>query len=263
MDLTRAKYLLPNSLTMASAFAGFNSIYLSTTGTTTKEFSLAAWLLVVAMVCDLFDGRVARMTKTESALGVQLDSLADAVSFGIAPAFLLYGWGLAPYGLLGKAAAFVFAACAILRLARFNVLAAEHEGVMRHFLGLPTPLAAGAVVSIVMAHLAVTGHPTTAASGSVALMSVLLGGLMISNIKYRTFKDINLGARTILGLLALVLVSIALGVLLKPSVAFVALMVCYILIGLVGTVVDWSRHILGDEPAAYEEYEDELVEEEQ
>ena len=144
MDLTRAKYLLPNSLTMASAFCGFASIHLSLTGSTVTQFSTAAWLLVVAMFLDAFDGRVARMTKSESELGVQLDSLADAVSFGLAPAFLMYAWGLSSLGTLGLFAAFIYAAGAILRLARFNVMASQHEGVTRHFLGLPSPLAAGA-----------------------------------------------------------------------------------------------------------------------
>lgn len=240
MDLARAKYILPNSLTMASLFAGFNSIYISVSATSVKEFSLAAWLIVIAMVCDLFDGRVARMTKTESALGVQLDSLADAVSFGMAPAFLLFSWGLEPLGMLGKFCAFTFAACAILRLARFNVMAAEHEGVMKHFVGLPTPLAAGAVVSIVMAHLAVTGVATSGAHFAVASMSIVLGGLMVSNIRYRTFKDVNFRGRYGAAVVALAGVSIALGVLIKPSVAFVMLMVMYILIGLFGTLRTWQ-----------------------
>lgn len=259
MDLHRAKYLLPNSLTMGSAFAGFTSIYLSLNATDAKTFSLAAWLIVIAMFCDLFDGRVARMTKTESALGVQLDSLADALSFGIAPAFLMYAWGLESLGIVGLVPAFVYAACAILRLARFNVMAAESHGVMRYFLGLPTPLAAGAVVSVVMAHLAVTHHMTTTAVGSVAIFATLLGGLMVSNVKYRTFKDVNFRGRAGLGVLALATVAVGLGAAIKPSVAFVTLMVLYILIGVVGTVVEWSRAILGDD-SYYEGYdEDEIL----
>ncbi len=256
MDIARAKYLLPNSLTMTSAFCGFTSIYLSLTGSTVSDFSSAAWLLVVAMVCDGADGRVARMTNTESELGVQLDSLADAVSFGLAPAFLMYAWGLSSLGTLGLIPAFVFAAGAIIRLARFNVMASQHKGVMRHFLGLPSPLAAGAVVSIIMAHLAVTEHPTTGATGSVVLMSILLGGLMVSNVKYRTFKDANFRGRFGFGLLMLAGGAVGLGLVTKPSVAFVALMLCYILVGLVGTAIHWSRHILGDDAFEYDEDED-------
>lgn len=261
MDVTRAKYLIPNSLTMANALCGFMSIHLSLTGSTTADFSLAAWLLVVGMICDAFDGRIARMTKSESDFGVQLDSFADSISFGLAPAFLLYAWGLEPLGMLGLAAAFVFAGGAILRLARFNVMAIEHEGVMRYFLGLPSPLAAGAVVSVVMAHLAVTESATTGATGSVALMAILLGGLMVSNIKYRTFKDANLRGRAGVGLLGLAGVAGVLGVLFEPSVAFVAIMVLYILVGLVGTGFQWSRAILGDDAFDYSEDDDLLRDE--
>jgi len=263
MDLHKAKYLLPNALTLSSAFAGFNSIYLSLTGSTTHEYSIAAWLIVIAMACDALDGRVARMTRAESELGVQLDSLADALSFGIAPAFLLYAWGLSPLGMLGMIIAFVYAASAILRLARYNVMAHEHDGVMRYFLGLPAPLAACAVVSVVMAHLAVTERATTHAYVSVAGLSVVLGGLMISNIKYRTFKDVNFRGRAGLGLVVLAGVSVALGRAFKPSVAFVALMVVYILVGLVGTVVHWSRAIIGDDFTPYDDFEDELVAQEE
>lgn len=262
MDLTRAKYLLPNALTMTSAFCGFTSIHLSLTGDTVADFSAAAWLIVVAMICDGADGRVARLTKTESELGVQLDSLADAVSFGVAPAFLMYAWGLSSLGTLGLLPAFLFAAGAILRLARFNVMANQSEGVMRHFLGLPSPLAAGAVVSIVMAHLAVTDHPTTGATASVVAMSILLGSLMISNVKYRTFKDAKLRGRAGIGLVMLAVGAGALGIVTAPSVAFVALMLCYIVVGIVGTAIHWSRHILGDDAFDYSADEEEEVQHE-
>lgn len=263
MDFTRAKHLLPNSLTMMNAFCGFTSIYLSLTGSTVADFSAAAWLIVVAMLCDAADGRVARMTQTESELGVQLDSLSDAISFGVAPAFLMYAWGLTSLGLLGLVPAFFFAGGAVLRLARFNVMANESKGVMRHFLGLPSPLAAGAVVSIIMAHLAVTDHPTTGATASVVAMSLLLGGLMVSNVKYRTFKDAKLRGRAGIGLLMLGIGAGALGLVTAPSVAFVALMLCYIVVGIVGTAIHWSRHILGDDAFDYSTDEEEERQSEQ
>ncbi len=247
MDLSKAKYLAPNSLTLSSLFCGIHSINLSITATSPRDMMFAAWLLVVAMVCDALDGRVARMTKTESDLGVQLDSLADLVSFGVAPAFLMYGWGMKALGGWGLFFAFVFAACTALRLARFNVMASEHEGVMKHFLGLPSPLAAGAVISVVLAHVSMTGKIATGASLSVAAMSVLLGLLMVSNVRYRTFKDVNFRGPAGLALLGLVAISAAVGAAFKPGVAFVILMVLYILIGLVGGVVNWSRAILGQD----------------
>jgi CDP-diacylglycerol--serine O-phosphatidyltransferase len=112
-----------------------------------------------------------------------------------------------------------------------------------------------------MAHLAVTGHPTTGATGSVVMMSALLGGLMVSNIKYRTFKDVNFRGRAGIGLVGLAVLASGLGVAFKPSVAFVALMVCYILVGLVGTAIHWSRAILGDDAFDYSEDEELLAEE--
>ena len=247
MDLGQAKYLLPNSLTFASVFAGFQSIHLSLTADAISDLSLAAWLLVVAMVCDALDGRVARMTKTESDLGVQLDSLADSLSFGIAPAFLMYSWGLKTWGFWGMCFAFFFAACAILRLARYNLLASEHSGVMRYFYGLPTPLAAGAVVSVVMAHLAVTQNIVARSTTSVAAMSVLLGVLMVSNVRYRTFKDANFRGRAGVNLLLLVAISAGIGLAFRPSVAFVLLMCIYILLGLGGGVFRFTRQLLGDD----------------
>ncbi len=245
MDLSKAKYLAPNSLTLSSLFCGFASIHVAHSATSAREFSIAVWLIVAAMLFDLFDGRVARMTKAESELGVQLDSLADAVSFGIAPGMLLYLWGLQEFGMIGMVPAFIYAACAIVRLARYNVMASNHEGVMRYFFGLPTPLAAGAVVSIVMASLALTEQATTQASFSVAALSILLGGLMVSNIRYRTFKDINLRGRAGVGLIVLSMCALGLGVVFKPSVAFVAIMFLYVIIGVVGGVVEWSRAIFG------------------
>ena len=247
MDLSKAKYLAPNSLTLASIFCGMSSIQISVTAEEPRQMMLAAWLLVVAMVCDALDGRVARMTKAESALGVQLDSLADMVSFGVAPGILLYSWGMEDLGGWGMFFAFVFTACTALRLARFNVMANEHEGVMKYFLGLPSPLAAGAVVSVVLAHVSWTNEMTTGASASVAAMAALLGGLMVSNIRYRTFKDVNFRGPAGVALVALVVISAGVGMVAKPSVAFVILMVLYIAIGLIGGVVNWSRAILGED----------------
>lgn len=262
MDLSKAKYLVPNSLTLGSIFCGMNSIYLSTTAQSPKEMMFAAWLLVIAMICDGLDGRVARMTRAESELGVQLDSLADMVSFGIAPAFLLFNWGMQPLGKLGLVFAFVYAGATALRLARFNVMAAQHAGVLRYFMGLPSPLAAGTVVAVVLAHVSVTGEMTTMASTSVAALGVLLGGLMVSNLRYRTFKDANFRGRA--GVVALGVAALTAGVAMafKPGVAFVLLMFLYIAVGLVGGLVNLSRALFGDDEEEVFEETEELVHEE-
>ncbi len=254
MDLSKAKYILPNSLTLTSVFCGMSSIYKSMTATGPDGIALAAWLIVAAMLCDLFDGRVARMTRTQSEFGVQMDSLADSISFGLAPGFLLFSWGLEPLGVGGIFIAFVFAACAIMRLARFNVMSKESGGKTKYFLGLPTPLAAGAVVSVILAHVSVTGN-ATGPTGNAAILTVLLGGLMVSNVRYRTFKDVNFKGRAGVFLVMLVGAVAAISVLARPSVAFVTIMVLYIVIGLGGGIVELGKNILGaDEDEVEEEY---------
>lgn len=259
MDLSKAKYIAPNSLTLTSIFCGICSINLALTGDTPTDIMFAAWLLVVAMVCDALDGRVARMTKAESALGVQLDSLADMVSFGVAPAMLLYAWGMKSLGTWGLFFGFCFTACTALRLARFNVMASENEGVMKYFLGLPSPLAAGTVVAVVLAHVSATGQMSTGAATSVAAMAVLLGALMVSNIRYRTFKDVNFRGRAGFLALATILLASAVAYTFKPGAALVLLMVLYIAIGLVGGVLHWSRAILGED---VEYSDDDMMDEE-
>jgi CDP-diacylglycerol--serine O-phosphatidyltransferase len=253
MDLRKSKYILPNLLTLSSVFCGVSSVYLSSTAHSANQLQLAAWLIVASMLCDLFDGRVARLTNAQSAFGVQLDSLADGLAFGVAPGLLLFNWGMKSLGMLGVFIGFIFAACALMRLARFNVKAAEDGGKSKYFEGLPTPLAAGAVVSIVLAHLSVTGHATTNATWNVAAMSVLLGGLMVSNVRYRTFKDFNFGGRSGVILAALCVLVATVSKLADPSVAFVTIMVLYIVVGLGGGLVDLGRNLFGlaDEEEEY------------
>lgn len=253
MDFRKAKFILPNLFTLASVVAGIFSIHLSTTATTVEEMSLAAWLVVVAMFCDGFDGRVARMTRTESQLGIELDSLADGISFGVAPAFLLYHWGLSEWGALGLLVAAAYVSAAILRLARFNVIATQSEGPKRYFQGLPTPLAAGTVVSVVLAHVAYTATIHTGASWSVAAIVVVLGGLMVSNVRYRTFKDLNLRGAAVARAVALVAVLATVSVLMKPSITFVMLFFAYIIIGLLGGMVSLGRDLLGNDLSLHEE----------
>jgi CDP-diacylglycerol---serine O-phosphatidyltransferase len=246
MDLRRAKYILPNLFTLSSLGAGLYSIHLSTTAQSADQIALAAWILVVSLICDGFDGRVARMTRTETELGIQLDSLADAVAFGVAPAFLLYHWGMSEWGVLGLAVAFVFVACAILRLARFNVLAARAiEETKKYFIGLPTPLAAGTVIALVLAHVSFTETAATGAAGSVAAVTLFLAGLMVSNVRYRTFKDVDLRGRTWVVASMVVALSVGLSVVFKPSITLVVLMVAYIVLGLGGGLLSLGKTLFG------------------
>ena len=180
-------YLLPNLLTTGALFGGFYAVLSGFSG----NFEIAAIAIFVAMVFDGLDGRVARMTNTQSDFGVQYDSLSDMVSFGIAPAIVVYGWGLTGLGKVGIAAAFVYASCAALRLARFNVQSSVNSG--KFFIGLPSPAAAALIAGFVWS--AYSLQPSWFISAFTALLTAVAGLLMVSNFKYPSFKQIDLRGR--------------------------------------------------------------------
>lgn len=178
-------YLLPNLFTTTGLFAGFYAIVAAMRG----GFEHAAIAVFIAMVMDGIDGRVARLTNTQSAFGAEYDSLADVVSFGIAPSLVVYSWGLASLGKPGWLVAFFFAAATALRLARFNSRIGSED--KRYFQGLPCPSAAGLVAGMVwVAHdYGVPGHKLWVFA---AIVTLITGALMVSNIRYYSFKDIDL-----------------------------------------------------------------------
>jgi CDP-diacylglycerol--serine O-phosphatidyltransferase len=241
MDIKNAKYILPNMFTLGSAFGGFYSILVTFKAVDASGLATAAWLIAASMILDGLDGRVARATGTQSEFGVQMDSLADALAFGVAPALLIYRWGLESLGIAGIFIAFAFAACGIMRLARFNVLAAHETGPSSFFVGLPIPLAAATLVSVVLAHTSMTGKMTAAADWSVAAITLLLAGLMVSNFRYRTFKKIKFTPSVllivVLGLVALV----ATGVRFSPGLAFVGVSAAYILVGIAESAIGFGK----------------------
>ncbi len=145
-------FVLPNIFTVSSIFCGFYAIVIAVNGAAADRYYGAAVAILFGVLFDAADGRVARMTKTQSDFGVQLDSLADVITFGLAPAVVVYQWALAPYGVIGLVAAFLYVACGSLRLARFNVMAVDPSTSSKFFLGLPIPLAASALMSLVMVH---------------------------------------------------------------------------------------------------------------
>ena len=177
-------YLLPNLLTTGALFGGFYAVLSGFSG----QYEWAAMAIFAAMIFDGLDGRVARMTNTQSDFGVQYDSLSDMVSFGVAPAVVAYGWGLSSLGKLGLAAAFVYASCAALRLARFNVQVELSDN--KSFTGLPSPAAAAIVAGLVWS----TYHMETTAMMAVigAVITAVSGLLMVSNFKYPSFKEVDL-----------------------------------------------------------------------
>lgn len=216
-------YLLPNLFTTAALFSGFYSIIAAMNG----DYGHAAVAIFIAMVFDGLDGRVARLTHTQSAFGAEYDSLADMVSFGIAPALVAFTWSLAPLGKVGWIAAFIYAVGAALRLARFNTMLSVEE--KRYFTGLPSPAAAAIVAGVIWAANE-SGVEGTSLSTVMALLVPVVGLLMVSNVKYRSFKDLDLKGRVpfvVLLIAVLVLVLIAL----EPSLV---LMMVFCLYGLWG-----------------------------
>ena len=180
----RGIYLLPNLFTSAGLFAGFYSIIAAMKG----EFNWASYAIFIAMLMDSLDGRVARLTNTQTDFGVQYDSLADIVSFGIAPAVGVYSWGLMNLGKFGWLVAFLYTATGALRLARFNTQAASAD--KQYFQGLPIPSGAGIVAAMVLlgTHYSVNG---TGLSLLVAIITISVSLLMVSNLRYYSFKEFN------------------------------------------------------------------------
>jgi CDP-diacylglycerol--serine O-phosphatidyltransferase len=181
----RGIYLLPNAFTTAALFCGFYAIVMAMN----LRFDLSAQAIFIAMVLDSLDGRVARMTNTQSEFGAQYDSLSDMISFGAAPALVVYEWSLKGMGKLGWLAAFVYCAGAALRLARFNTNIAVVD--KRYFQGLPSPAAAALVAGfvLVMEDLHFVG---TELSWSAWLITLFAGLTMVTNVPFYSFKDINL-----------------------------------------------------------------------
>ncbi len=239
INLRKAMFVLPNLFTVSSIFLGFYAMTLCTGDPTPEQLYQAALAIFFAIFFDAFDGRVARMTRTQSEFGVELDSLADVTSFGAAPALLVYKWALAPLGFVGLFVSFAFAACGALRLARFNVLA--HRGDKsshRFFVGLPIPLAAGAIVSLVIAHYRALGSMTDpAARVPVAIVVGVLAFLMVSTIRYRTFKDVHLSRKSLAIFGFLCLAGLAVGVATRASFVLVVYMGAYIVMGLAESVL--------------------------
>ena len=189
VPLRKGVYVLPNLITTAGLFCGFYSIIASLRG----EFLIAAIAIMAANVFDALDGRVARVTNTTSRFGIEYDSLCDLVAFGVAPGILVYTWALAPWDTFGWLAASLYVTCGALRLARFNVQFDNVE--KRHFKGLPIPAAAEVVASTVMLYYFFGGEGATFRHWIVLVMVYALAGLMVSNVRYFSFKEIHIHRR--------------------------------------------------------------------
>lgn len=217
-------YLLPNLFTTAALFAGFYAIVAAMNG----KFVEAAVAIIVAGILDGMDGGVARMTNTQSKFGAEYDSLSDCVAFGVAPGLVAYAYGLQGLGRWGWAAAFIYVACAALRLARFNV---QHDTAdKRFFLGLPSPSAAGLVATLIW-YFADAGIQGADISWLVAPVTAGAGLLMMSSVRYHSFKELHIG-RVPFRVLVGVIVAFAI-IFLNPPLVLLTLAAIYVLSGLV------------------------------
>lgn len=216
----RGVYLLPALFTVGNLLCGFLCVLAASRG----RFEFAAQLIVLAGILDAFDGRIARMTGATSEMGVQLDSLADMVSFGLAPAALGYFWALEPFRRTGALVAFLLVVCAATRLARFNVQSASAD--KRWFVGLPSPAAAGVVATIVYAVQEPPAERWAAVLFGAAFCTAAL--LMVSRLRYRAFKELNLRDRRSSAWVLVIAAAVA-GILIEPRWSFLAVAGTYAL----------------------------------
>lgn len=227
-------YILPNLFTLAALFGGFYAVVMAMN----ERFDMAALGVFSAMVLDSLDGRVARMTNTQSAFGEQMDSLSDMVSFGAAPALIAYEWALKGLGRWGWIAAFVYCSCAALRLARFNV----NTGVVdkRYFQGLPSPAAAALVVGFIWLMTEYQVKPYQVPWGMFAI-ALYAGLTMVTNVPFYSFKDIQMKKSVPFVVIVLIALGIAI-INIYPPVVLFALFVVY---GLSGYAVYFWRKAKG------------------
>lgn len=227
----RKIYIVPNFVTTINMACGFYSVI----ATLNADYVGAAWAIIAASVFDMLDGRIARLAKATSQFGVEYDSLSDLISFGMAPAVLIYRWALEPYGRFGWLAAFLFMACGALRLARFNV----NSGSLPKgfFQGLPIPMGAGTVATFVIFTSTLAGsgleasRDTALRQAAMLVITLLMGSLMISTIRFPSFKELNWRSRASFGILMIGVMSMIL-IAVKPEITLFLLISSYITVSL-------------------------------
>lgn len=248
-------YVLPNLITTGNLLSGFFAAISAIKG----NYLYGAYAIVAAAFFDQMDGRLARLTRSTSKFGAEYDSLCDLVSFGMAPALLMYQWALNPFGRLGWVACALFVVCGALRLARFNVQANVVE--KNYFQGLPIPMAAGIIASSILAFTDLGIEP----SGNIGLllMTILLAFVMVSTFRYRSFKDLDLKER--LPFFYLVIgVSVLIIVALRPEVMLFVLFMGYAVLGAVFGIFRLGKNVRKIRPSVYmpaNTHEHDLIEE--
>jgi CDP-diacylglycerol--serine O-phosphatidyltransferase len=225
-------YLLPNLFTTAALFFGFYAVINSMH----HKFETAAISIFIALILDGLDGRIARMTNTQSDFGAEYDSLADMVSFGLAPSIIVYEWSLRNLGKFGFAAAFIYTACAALRLARFNTQVATVDKA--YFQGLPSPSAAALLASLVWISIEyeIDGYDYSLV---VLFITIIVGLLMFSNIRYNSFKNIDLKERMPFAKILIIVLTFVL-IFLNPAKVLFIIISIYVISGPIITLIE--RH---------------------
>lgn len=246
MDFRKTYYVLPNLFTLLCVLCGFASLALSASDNSEANLYLAALAICFGFFFDTFDGRVARLTKTQTDLGRDLDSLADVITFGAAPALMMYKWGLEHFGLLGIFIAGLYVCAGALRLARFNVLSRRDQGSGKSkpgkfMLGLPIPVAASVLVfMVIVSHNA--GSYQLISESSTALLVLVLSALMVSRVRFRSFKEVRLNFKTIGVILLLIGASTATVMAgLQKAFIFLCLALAYVTLGLAEEVIFFRR----------------------
>lgn len=236
--LKKGIYILPNLFTTANLFCGFFAVIRAING----DYVAAAWAILFAGVFDFLDGRMARLTHTQSEFGLAYDSLVDLGSFGLAPALLVYTWALSYFNRFGWTAAFLFVACGALRLARFNVQAESVE--KKHFQGLPIPGAAYFLASFLILYSHVFGEikPDVPARIFVLLSTFVLAVLMVSNVPYKSFKGLDHHRRAHFFFLVLLVGGLFIMASAPQIMIFVATLV-YVVVGIAGEIIRSPKRI--------------------
>lgn len=228
-------YILPNLLTLTSMFLGFYSIVRSFN----SDYELAAWAIMAATIFDVLDGWVARLTHTATKFGIEIDSLSDVISFGVAPGVLIYTWTLQSFGKIGWLGSFFLVACGALRLARFNVQMGSAE--KKHFTGLPIPAAALVIATTVVAYeeiIRILEHVGLVWLANVVRMdywvlalTFVLAALMVSNITYHGLKEANLKQRRPFGILVGIAAFLTV-IAYHPSLVLFLVSITYVFVGI-------------------------------
>ena len=226
-------YILPNLFTTGNLFCGFWAII----SIFQEKFFYAAVAILLASVFDVLDGKVARLSGSTSKFGVQYDSLADLVSFGIAPALLAFSWALRPYGKFGWLAAFLFVVCGALRLARFNVQSSSGE--VKYFKGLPIPAAALMIALTILLYLELI-ETDWVKDIAVLAMIYVLAFLMVSNIRYFSFKELDLARRKPFSIFIFVILSMIV-IIMQPVIVLFVFALAYVFSGPVNMILAWRK----------------------